>query len=65
MDVPHQLSQQAIDSFKEIYLQEFGEEISDDMAQEMGLRLLRVFDLLSRPAPPTNERGHARPQPAH
>jgi hypothetical protein len=47
MDVPHQLSQEAIDRFKEIYLEEFGEAISDDQAQEMGLRLLRIFWLLS------------------
>jgi len=41
-----ELSQEAIDEFKEIYKKEFGEEISDDDAREMGTRLLRVFRVL-------------------
>ena len=45
------LSREAIDSFKRIYLSEFGEMLSDDTAEEMALRLLRVFDLLCRPLP--------------
>jgi hypothetical protein len=51
MEAPRQLSRQAIDDFKRIYQAEFGEMLSDDEAQEMALRLLRVFDLLSRPLP--------------
>jgi hypothetical protein len=51
MDGPMTLSREAIDSFKRIYQSEFGEALSDDAAREMALRLLRVFDLLSRPVP--------------
>jgi hypothetical protein len=40
------LSQKAIDEFKAIYIAEFGEEISDDMAQEMGVGLLKLLKLL-------------------
>ena len=38
-----QLSQEAIDEFKEIYRKEYGKEISDDEAREMGTRLMRVL----------------------
>ena len=41
-----QLTQEAIDEFKAIYKKEFGEEISDAEALEMGTRLLRVFHVL-------------------
>ena len=51
MDAPQFLRREAIDEFKTIYQDEFGEDISDDEAQEMGLRLLRLFDLLLRPNP--------------
>jgi len=45
------LSKKAIEEFKVIYLKEFGEEISDARAEEMGLNLLRLFQLISRPLP--------------
>lgn len=41
-----QLTQEAIDEFKAIYKTEFGEDISDAQAREMGTRLLRVFHIL-------------------
>lgn len=41
-----QLTQEAIDEFKEIYKKEYGKEISDDEAREMGTRLLRVFKII-------------------
>ena len=41
-----QLSQEALDEFKEIYKKEFGKEISDADAREMGSRVLRIFKLL-------------------
>ena len=41
-----QLTQEAIDEFKAIYKKEFGEDISDAEALEMGTRLLRVFHIL-------------------
>jgi hypothetical protein len=46
MRAPEALSQKAIDEFKAIYQEEFGEEISDDEAQKMGLGLLRLLKLL-------------------
>ena len=49
MKTPQQLSRQAIDEFKAIYLDEFGRELSDDEVQEMAIRLLRFFGILVRP----------------
>jgi hypothetical protein len=43
------LSQKAIDEFKAIYREEFGEEISDDIAKQMGLDLLKLLNLLLMP----------------
>ena len=37
----------AIDEFKAIYQEEFGETLSDDEVQEIGLRLLRFFGTLA------------------
>ncbi len=42
-----QLSRQAIEEFKAIYEQRFGEPLTDDEAQEMSLRVLRLFALLA------------------
>lgn len=41
-----QLSQKAIDEFKQIYYEEFGEELSDEQAELMGGRLLRLYQIL-------------------
>ena len=41
-----QLTQQALNEFKAIYKSEFGEDISDAEALEMGTRLMRVFHVL-------------------
>ena len=40
------LSQKAVNEFKAIYQEEFGDEISDDAAQEMGVALLKLLKLL-------------------
>ena len=45
------LSRQAIDEFKTIYNDEYGCVLSDDEAQEMALRLLRLFDVLGQTHP--------------
>ena len=52
-----QLTQEAIDEFKTIYKKEFGEDISDGEAREMGTRLLRVFRVLLEVShePPENK----------
>lgn len=42
MDPNAQLSRRAIDDFKTIYFEEFGEKLSDAEAQEMAGRLLSI-----------------------
>ncbi len=49
MEAPQQLSRQAIDEFKVIYLDEFGVTLSDDEVQEIAMRLLRFFGILVKP----------------
>lgn len=53
MKTPPQLSREAIEEFKAIYLEEFGENLTDDEVQEIAVRLLRFFGILTRP--PFNE----------
>lgn len=48
MKTPQQLSREAIDEFKAIYLDEFGESLSDDEVQEIAMRLLRFFGILTK-----------------
>lgn len=43
------LSEKAIKEFKEIWLREFGEEISDKKALEEGIKLLNLFNAVYRP----------------
>jgi hypothetical protein len=45
------LSEEAIEDFKEIYYREYGKEISDEEAQEMGQNLLSLFHIICRPLP--------------
>ena len=45
-NAPQTLSRQAIDEFKAIYKEEFGTGLSDDVAQQMGLDLLKLLKLL-------------------
>lgn len=49
MNTPNQLSREAIDEFKAIYADEFGEVLSDAEVQEMAVRLLRFFGVLTEP----------------
>ncbi len=49
MNTPNQLSREAIDEFKAIYADEFGEVLSDAEVQEMAVRLLRFFGVLKEP----------------
>ena len=51
MKTPKQLSREAIDEFKAIYQEEFGQILSDDEVQEIALRLLRFFGILRKPHP--------------
>lgn len=41
-----QLSREAIEEFKQIYKEEFGEEISDQEAYEQGSRLINLYKTL-------------------
>ena len=49
MKTPQQLSREAIEEFRDIYQEEFGERLSDDEVQEIAIRLLRFFGILNRP----------------
>ena len=46
-----QLSQEAIDEFKQIWLEEFGEEISDTEAKVEGTLLINLFKIIYRDTP--------------
>ncbi len=48
MNTPQQLSREAIEEFKVIYQEEFGQTLTDDEVQEIALRLLRFFGILSK-----------------
>jgi hypothetical protein len=48
---PQQLSREAIEDFKAIYQEEFGEILSDDEVQEIAMRLLRFFGILTKGNP--------------
>lgn len=61
MKTPQQLSREAIDEFKAIYQEEFGQTLSDDEVQEIAIRLLRFFGILKRPLPDERpEKGSAK-----
>ena len=51
MEPPQHLSPQAIDEFTDIFREEFRQDLSEDEAQEMAIRLLRLFDILLQPLP--------------
>ena len=62
MKTPQQLSREAIDAFKAIYRDEFGQELSDDEVMEMAMRLLRFFGILQEPLPADTKTGPVHPQ---
>jgi len=43
------LSEAALKEFKQLYLEEFGEEIDDAKATELAINLLTLFDHIYRP----------------
>ena len=49
MKTPQQLSREAIEEFRAIYQEEFGEKLTDDEVLEIAMRLLRFFGILNRP----------------
>lgn len=46
-DIGQRLSKEAIDEFKQIYLEEFKKQITDDEAQEMAQRVIRFFMIIN------------------
>jgi hypothetical protein len=48
MKTPRQLSREAIEEFKAIYKEDFGEILSDEEVQEIAMRLLRFFGILAK-----------------
>ena len=48
MNTPNQLSREAIEEFKAIYQEEFGEVLSDDEVKEIAMRLLRFFGIMNK-----------------
>jgi hypothetical protein len=46
-----ELSQKAIEEFKEIYQREFGKKLSDLEAQELAENLISLFKIIYRPIP--------------
>jgi len=43
------ISETALQEFKDLYRQEFGEEISDEKATELAINLLTLFDCIYKP----------------
>lgn len=41
--------------YKQIYLKQFGVSLTDDLAKEQAIKLLRVFRIIYRPIPDCNE----------
>jgi hypothetical protein len=48
MKTQRELSREAIEEFKAIYQEEFGEVLSDDEVREIATRLLRFFGILNK-----------------
>jgi len=65
MATPQQLSREAIDEFKAIYKDEFGELLSDDEVQEIALRLLRFFGILTKATPDETDAKATTPAERH
>ena len=63
MKTPQQLSQEAIEEFRAIYQEEFGKRLTDDEVQEIALRLLRFFGILSEPNEDNKSELHAADSP--
>jgi len=51
------LNQKAIDELKKIHFEEFGEELTNQEAWDMGIRLVNLFKTLARRAGSSDPRG--------
>jgi len=45
---PSQLSPEALREFKEIYLEEFGETLTDDEAEAIAVKVIKFFGILAK-----------------
>jgi len=54
------LSQKGIEDFKQAYLEEFNEEISDAQAKELGENLVALFRIICQPIPEEIRRKYKR-----
>lgn len=54
MKTPKQLSREAIEEFRAIYLEEFGKRLTDNEVKEIAMRLLRFFGMLNKSSPDKN-----------
>jgi len=45
------LSKEQVEEFKQIYKEEFGKGLTDAEAEEIANRVMRLYELLSRPLP--------------
>jgi hypothetical protein len=45
---PRKLSPDALREFKEIYLEEFGETLTDDEAEAIAVRVIKFFRILAQ-----------------
>ena len=45
------ISKERIEEFKQLYLKQFGEGLSDEEAHELALQLLQLFKVVYRPLP--------------
>ncbi|OGE77420.1 MAG: hypothetical protein A3B91_05055 [Candidatus Yanofskybacteria bacterium RIFCSPHIGHO2_02_FULL_41_29] len=43
------ISKEALEQFKEIYKLEYGEELPDDLAEDLAFNYLNLFDQVYRP----------------
>ena len=46
------LSKEAVEEFKKIYFEQYQEELSDEKAYDLAMKVLRLFELLLKPEPP-------------
>jgi hypothetical protein len=50
-EAQRKLSREAVEEFRAIYFEEFGETLTNDEVREIALRLLRLFGILLQPIP--------------
>lgn len=57
-----ELSKEAIEEYKQIYKEKFGEEISDEEAREQGENLISLFRVIYHPIPGKDYRIENKPE---